>query len=73
MEVNECLVFPYEDQFKDTESKTGNRDITSNFTRALVAQGCNCRINPDAIASFIKAKRPELFMVLIGHGFNSQT
>ena len=38
-----------------------------------VAQDCNCRPILDAIASLIRAQRPELAMLLIEQELNSQT
>ena len=38
-----------------------------------VAQDCNCRPILDAIALLIKARRPDLAMVLIEQELNSQT
>ena len=38
-----------------------------------VEQVCSCRSIQEAIASLIKAKRPDLALVLIEHELNSQT
>ena len=60
------------------KSEEGGKTATSLSKKARsgrwgVAQGCNCRLILDAIASLIEAQRPDLAMVLIEQELNSQT